>query len=390
MKFNKLFLSATLALASTCAYAQAAGEVVEYQFQPHWYGQAQVGLQETLGEGSFGKLASFNAQLVGGYNFTPVFGARLALNGWTSKGTMEVWNQRETWKFNYLQPTVAITADLVNLLAGFNPERNFSAGVLAGIGVNFAWNNDEALDANARLKNVVFNSIADVNSRPNVLGNLWDGSKARFVAQFGVYGDYKVSDNVKVGLEFNANILPDTYNSKKAANSDWTFNFLAGVKYTFGTSSSANVHPGYTVTTRPAAVQTQTEYVEKIVEVPVEKIVEKIVYKEAPAVLKRNVFFKISTTRITQDQMYNVAEIASFLKDNPKATVTITGYADKGTGSMALNLRLAAKRAQAVVDALTGKFGIAADRIIAKSMGEEESQPFDSPELNRVSICVAE
>lgn len=390
MKFNKLFLSATLALASTCAFAQAAGEVVEYQFQPHWYGQAQVGLQETLGEASFGKLASFNAQLAGGYNFTPVFGARLALNGWTSKGSMQVWNTRCTWKFNYFQPTVAITADLVNLLGGFNPERKFSAGVLAGIGFNVAWNNDEAQDANRTLSNLAYEAIEQADKRPDALGNLWDGSKVRFVGQFGIYGDYRVSNNVKVGIELQANVLPDGYNSKKAENADWTFNFLAGVKYTFGKSSSSNVYPGYTKTTRPAAVETKTEYVEKIVEVPVEKIVEKIVYKEAPAVLKRNVFFKISTTRITQDQMYNVAEIATFLKDNPKATVTITGYADKGTGSMALNLRLAAKRAQAVVDALTGKFGIAADRIVAKSMGEEEAQPFDSPILNRVSICVAE
>lgn len=393
MKFNKIFLSASLALASTCAFAQAAPEeVVEYQFQPHWYGQAQVGLQETLGEASFGKLASFNAQLAGGYNFTPVFGARFAINGWTSKGSMAVEGVRQTWKWTNFQPTIALTADLVNLLGGFNPERKISAGLIAGIGVNIASGNDEAVEANTYLQGVLYDAIADASKRPDVLENLWDGTKARFVGQFGAYGDYRVTPNLKVGLEFQANVLPDGFNSKRAHNADWTFNILAGVKYTFGitsTSSVSSVYPGYTKTSRPA-VSAEPVVVEKIVEVPVEKIVERVVVKEAPVVLKRNVFFKISTTRITQDQMYNVAEIATFLKDNPKAKVTITGYADKGTGSKALNLRLAAKRAQAVVDALTGKFGIAADRITAKSMGEDEAQPFDSPILNRVSICVAQ
>ncbi|MDE6306973.1 MAG: OmpA family protein, partial [Muribaculaceae bacterium] len=109
-----------------------------------------------------------------------------------------------------------------------------------------------------------------------------------------------------------------------------------------------------------------------------------------PAPLTRNVFFKISKTVITKDQMYNVAEIASYLKANPDAKVTVTGYADKGTGSMSLNLRLAKERAQAVVEALTSKFGIDSSRIISKSMGEIEDQPYDEPELNRVSICVAE
>ncbi|MDE6395413.1 MAG: OmpA family protein [Duncaniella sp.] len=87
--------------------------------------------------------------------------------------------------------------------------------------------------------------------------------------------------------------------------------------------------------------------------------------------------------------MYKVAEVARYLKENPTAKVTVTGYADKGTGSMAINLRLSAQRAQAVFDALTKDFGVDASRITTASMGEEEHQPYDSPALNRVAICVA-
>ncbi len=382
MKINKLFLSASLALcAAFGANAQTVEEeVTEYVFQPHWYIQGQVGMQETLGETSFGKLASFNAQIGGGYNFNPVLGARLIFNSWTSKASICVNGDRRNWKWNYLAPSVNLTADLVNLFGGFNPERKVSAGLFAGIGMNIAYNNDRANAVNAALRDKVYEALP-AGERPNPLGNIWEGTKVRFLGQFGVFADYAVSSRVKLGLELQANVLPDGYNSKKAPNADWYFNGLVGVKYTFGPSSRKQ--------TRKVSVPTATQIVEKIVEVPVEKVVVKEVIKEVPAALTRDVFFKISTTKVTKDEMYKVAEIARYMKENPTSTVTVTGYADKGTGSRALNLRLSAQRSQAVVDALIKEFGISADRIQTKSMGEDEYQPYDKPELNRVAICVA-
>lgn len=382
MKINKLFLSASLALcAAFGANAQTVEEeVTEYVFQPHWYIQGQVGMQETLGETSFGKLASFNAQIGGGYNFNPVLGARLIFNSWTSKASICINGDRRNWKWNYLAPSVNLTADLVNLFGGFNPERKVSAGLFAGIGMNIAYNNDRANAVNAALRDKVYEALP-AGQRPNPLGNIWEGTKVRFLGQFGVFADYAVSSRVKLGLELQANVLPDGYNSKKAPNADWYFNGLVGVKYTFGPSSRKQ--------TRKVSVPTATQIVEKIVEVPVEKVVVKEVIKEVPAALTRDVFFKISTTKVTKDEMYKVAEIARYMKENPTSTVTVTGYADKGTGSRALNLRLSAQRSQAVVDALIKEFGISADRIQTKSMGEDEYQPYDKPELNRVAICVA-
>lgn len=384
MKINKIFLSASLALcAAFNAGAQEIGEeVTEYTFQPNWYVMGQVGMQETLGETSFGRLGSFNAQIGAGYNFNPLFGARLVLNGLTSKGAIEVDGDRSVWKWNYLAPTVDLTVDLTNMIGGYNPERAISAGIFAGVGANVAWNNKRAVAVNAALRDNLYSEVAPAD-RPDPLRLLWDGTKARFVGQFGVFADWNINKNWKLGIELQANVLPDGYNSKKANNADWYFNGLVGVKYTFGNPFQKNKR------VIAAAVENVTNVVEKIVEVPVEKIVVKEVIKEVPAALTRDVFFKISTTKVTKDEMYKVAEVARYLKENPNAKVTVTGYADKGTGSMALNLRLSAQRAQAVFNALTKDFGIDASRITTASMGEEEHQPYDSPVLNRVAICVA-
>lgn len=391
MKINKLFLSTSIALcAAFMVNAQEAKEETEYVFQPHWYAQGQIGLQETLGEASFGDLASFNAQIGGGYQFNPVIGARLIFNSWTSKASIEINGERSNWKWNYIAPTANVTVDLVNYFWGFNPERKIDGGIFAGIGMNIGYNNKRANNVNDALKASVYGDLT-ASERPDVLRKIWDGAKLRFVTQFGVYADYKLTDDIKLGVELQANVLPDGYNSKKAGNADWYFNGLVGVKYAFGPTYKKQKRAVPPCCAEGAAPGQPggAKVVEKIVEVPVEKIVVKEVIKEVPAPLARDVFFKISTTKVTKDEMYKVAEIAHYLKENPDATVTVTGYADKGTGSMALNLRLAQQRAEAVVKALKENYGIAADRITSKSMTESDAEPFSDPVQNRVAICVA-
>ncbi|MDE6269536.1 MAG: OmpA family protein [Muribaculaceae bacterium] len=382
MKLNKILVSATVALSSAFMANAQAPEETEYVFQPHWYVQGQVGLQETLGEASFGDLSAFNAQLGVGYRFNPVLGARLVFNGLTSKGAITVDNEFAKWKWNYIAPTANLTVDLTNLIGGFNPGRLVSAGIFGGVGANIAWKNDQAVTANARLMQYAYPEMPAGQARPEVLQLLWTGTKTRFVGQFGAFCDFNVTSNLKIGLELQANVLPDGYNSKKAGNADWYFNGLVGIKYSFGKT--------YSKRTKALPVIKETEIVEKIVEVPVEKIVVKEVIKEVPAPLTRDVFFKISKSVVTKDEMYKVAEVARYMKQHPDTKVVVTGYADKGTGTMAINLRLSAQRAEAVQKALVNDYGIAADRITIKSMGEVEDQPYPTPQMNRVAICVVE
>ncbi len=105
---------------------------------------------------------------------------------------------------------------------------------------------------------------------------------------------------------------------------------------------------------------------------------------------RRDVFFKINMSVITPAEMTKVEAVAEYLKAHPDAKVTVTGYADKGTGTKQFNLRLSAKRAEVVAKTLQTKYGISASRIMVKSMGEDEFQPYPDPVQNRVAICVAE
>lgn len=101
----------------------------------------------------------------------------------------------------------------------------------------------------------------------------------------------------------------------------------------------------------------------------------------------RFVFFRNASSAITADQMPNVEMIAAYMKNHKDAKVEVKGYASP-TGSEEFNIKLAAARAEAVKTALVKKYGIAADRIVAK--GEGIGHMFTEESWNRVSICTLE
>ncbi len=378
---TKKILFTVLFAVSCFAVSAQPGEKTVNVFQPHWYIQAQGGGQYTLGEISFDKLLSPNAQVAVGYNFNKVVGARLNVNAWQSKAGSELNGKTYKWKYNYVAPALDATFNLSNLFSKYNPNRVVNVGVFAGIGLNIGFNNDEACDA---ANEMLADNTTLVAADDQFVRNLWDGTKTRLMGQCGVTVDFRLSDAVSLGLEVSANTLNDHYNSKKAGNSDWYFNALAGIKVNLGkTYTQKTVPPCCKPAPAPAPVA-EPKVIEKIVE----KVVEKPVEAKKAEPLRRDVFFTIKSTQISNAEMNKVGEIADYLNKNPEAKVTITGYADKGTGNVTINKNLSVKRAQIVANTLKTKYGIAADRISTDSKGDTE-QPFTVNEMNRVSICIA-
>ena len=374
MKLNKVILSGVVALSCVSASAQEADKTVNV-FTPHWYAQAQIGGQYTLGEIGFGKLLSPNVQVGVGYNFNQVVGARLTLNTWQSKAGQNVAGNVYKWKWNYVAPMVDATFNLTNLFCEYNPDRVVEFGVFGGIGANIAWGNDEAADAQKAILAGAGKNLADVQAP---LENLWDGTKTRFVARVGANVDFRVSDRVKLGVELSANTLSDKYNSKKAGNPDWYFNALVGVKVALGETHTTKVIPA------PKPVE---KIIERIIEKPAPAPAPKVESKVVEENFRRDIFFPIGNTNIAKSQTTKIAEIVKYMKENPDAKITLTGYADKGTGSAAFNDKIAARRALTVYNTLAAK-GVAKSRMIKESKGSRV-QPFEENDMNRVTICIA-
>ena len=376
MKIKNILMSGVMAMSCLTASAQDAPKT-EYVFNPHWYVQGQIGAQYTLGEVKFGDLLSPNIQLGVGRQFTPIWGARFSINAWQSKGGINEYSWtdgakvgKEKYNWKYIAPQLDATFNLSNAIAGFNPNRTVSVGLLAGIGANIAFSNDDA---------VALAATADKHNHGSEnLKYAWDGTKVRFLGRFGANVDFRIDDAWSIGVEATANVTTDKYNSKKAGNGDWYFNALVGVRYNIGkTYSTRTITP-------PAPVEKIVErIVEKIVEVPA-KTEERV----KGGKLRREVFFTIGKNQISQDGFKKIQEVVDFMKKYPEATVTVTGYADRGTGSAKFNDRIAARRADVVETELVNR-GIARDRIVKSSKGSRV-QPFNDNDMNRVTICIAE
>ena len=376
MKKSKVLLAAALMGISTAAMAQATytdSEENVYTFQKHWFLDLQGGAQYTLGEAKFGDLISPNVQLGLGYQFNPVFGMRLQVNGWQSKGGWAAYRDKigdepfsADYKFKYVAPGLDFMFNLSNLFCGWNPNRVFNVTAFVGGGANIAWGNDEANEIGAHIKDL---------DKYNLL-YLWDGTKVRPFGRAGLDLEFKVSKSVSIMLEGNANITTDKYNSKNADNPDWYFNALAGLRINLGKSHTKTAPVKEVPAARPVEEYVKPEPKPAPVE---EKKVEEI---------RRDVFFVINSNKIRESEDAKIKEVVDYLNQYPEAKVVVTGYADAGTGNNSINDRISAKRAAAVVKVLKEKYGIEESRITEDSKGARV-QPFSENDKNRVSIMVA-
>jgi len=357
MKIKSLLIAALL----LCGISAQAQEKTEYIFEPHAYIQAMVGGQHTLGEAKFWDLCSPSAALDFGYQFNPVFGLRLGAQAWEAKGG---WvTPSEVYKWNYVAPNLDATFNLSNLFCGYNPKRFFNLSAFIGAAANISFKNDEANQLPSMLKGYE-------------LEYLWDGTKIYPVGRAGLDIDLRLSDRVKLAIEGAANITTDKFNSKKASNPDWYFNALIGLKVALGKTYTV-VEPAPVVVPAPVVEQPAPKPVVKPAPAPAPK----------PTDITRNVFFEIRESVISADEQKKIDEVVAFMKENPSSKVTVTGYADKGTGNAKINLKYSQQRAASVVKALVDA-GIDAGRITSDAKGDTV-QPFADNDQNRVSIVVA-
>ena len=322
------------------------------------YVEAQGGLQLTSTNAPMDKLFTPTAALSFGHYFTPVVGARLHVNAWQSKSGFADLDQYYKWK--YITPDLDLMINLSNIF-GSNQNRALNLILLGGVGLNYAWDNDE---------------LADLGVAPQRVPLAWEDNRLSHNLRAGLRLETNQSKPLGFSLEVNANSLDDRFNSKTNDADDWQFTAMLGVNFRFGYKGKKHV---YVPVTREIE-ETVWE------EVPVKKMVKekRPVTKMVPVKLHKEVFYAI---RISDniDPSIIQREVADFMKQNPNSKVMIVGYADKGTGNARLNKMYAAKRAETFKKDLVEKHGCKAENIVIDSKGDTV-QPF--PEDNDKNRCV--
>ena len=377
-----MILTAAAVLLSGAATSARDGLPETDEFRGHWYIQVQGGVGQTVGETSFGSLISPSAAFNFGYRFTPVWGLRAGLSGWQGKGA--VLGPTEVYRYNYLQGSVDVTADICGIFSGYRAGRSLSPYLFAGVGVNGGFNNSEA------------NSLSGRFPEDNLL---WTGRSILPAGRFGLGTGIRITDAVHFNVEVNANILGDRFNSKRGSAVDWQLGALAGFTFNIGLKKGRKAEPVPSSAPVPVAVQMPepSEPSEPSRPGAAEPSSESVDSAEsgepssaesAPQFnpVQEDIYFSIGKSVIRPGEKTKLAEVISLLESYPEAVITVTGHADRATGSAGRNLELSKERARNVAAALMDG-GVSGDRITVLYKGDTEN-PYSEPERNRVAICI--
>jgi hypothetical protein len=359
MKIKSLMMAAAAMIVSTAAMAQGHG------WKSYSFVEAQGGVQLTSTDAPMDKLITPTAALSIGHYFTPVIGARLHVNAWQAKSGFE--NLGQYYKWNYFTPDLDLMVNLSNIF-NRNQDRALNIILLGGVGLNYAWNNDELKDMNVAVQRIPL---------------AWDKNHLSHNLRAGLRLETNMSKPLGISLEVNANSLDDRFNSKINDADDWQFTAMLGLNFRFGRKSACCGNCQRVIETPAPVIETPVETPPVVVETPPQPQPREIVTTE-PVTLHREAFYAI---RVSDNETPSAVmnDVAEFMRQYQDVHVTIVGYADRGTGNPRINMGYSKQRAEKFLADLISRYNVDASRITIDYKGDTV-QPF--PDDNDRNRCV--
>lgn len=377
MKQLKLFFAVALMAVSMSANAQETTDGKDYKPFPHMFIGVQGGGQTTFTNYDQLKLITPTASVYFGGWFTPVVGARLHVNGIWNKGGFEGFDaDKNALDFKYDYKYVTTDVDLLlNLCTLFGKKDYYPVNVylIGGVGLNYSWDNDDAY------------------AHRDVMPLAWKDDRLNHNGRIGAMLDINLAKHWSLNLEVDANSLSDRYNSKIADKDDWSVNAQLGLTYKFGFKKNKNTSVpsvasvgNYNDGKNAETVAAEPVYATRIDTTWYDDVTYKDVAGEEK--LEKNIYYGIRESGLANPQA-EIDAIAEFVKNHKDCKVTVTGYADKGTGNPSINMKYSKERADKATKGLIAA-GVPASIITTSAKGDTV-QPFADNDKNRVVITVA-
>lgn len=306
--------------------------------------------------------------------FSPYIGWRLGFMG----GSLH-WDNDQFTSAKHVNANFDFMWDMFNSFGGVNSRRVFSIVPFVGIGGTYTWDYKPA-DAS--------NIFRDSGKRKRTSWTLPVSAGLQLRFRLCKYVDFFAEGRVGFyGDNFNNYAYGAPVDMNISAIGGFTFN-LGGcdfksynpcdyLNYISNLNNQVNDLRGALATTAAALAAAEAQ-------LPCPEVTQpEAVAPAAP--LMATVRFTINSSRISNEEMVNVYNIAEWMKANPDQKVTICGYADKDTGTSTYNMALSKRRAEAVQKALVDKYGINPDRLSIQAEGSDV-QPYDVNNWNRIVI----
>ena len=350
-------------------------------FWSNWFISAGGGAQMYFGDHnrqlSFGDRLSPALDIAVGKWFTPGIGVRLmysglSINGATQNGAHSngkpisgkpwqgYWLEEQSFDFFNLHGDVLF--NMSNLLCGYNETRVWNCSPYVGLG----WM------------------------------RTWESPRSHQVSgSFGIMNSFRISSALDVNLDVRGTLVDDAFDGELGGRkNEGLLAATVGLTYKFkqrGWNRSRTIvkydeDALNDMRGQLDALRAENERLQRAIadgnKAEIETILKKMLVA-APNLC----IFKIGKSDILPDSRVNLDFFAKVIKAcSTDAMYTITGYADKGTGTPAVNERLSRERAQAVYDYLVNECGVSSSQLKMDNKGGVDNMFYDDPKLSRAVI----
>jgi outer membrane protein OmpA-like peptidoglycan-associated protein len=336
-------------------------------------GGANIYIGECDKEASIFKRLSPALDISVGKWITPDYGIRLQYAGLKAKGLTEEgaiyadgYNGKYyKKKFNVLNLHADFLWNCTNQFKGYNKNRMWNLIPFAGFGWGHSSGNNK--------------------------------SKDEIAASFGLLTTYRIDDNINLTLEARQMIVNERFDGVTGeSEGEGMTSITIGVIYKFGKTDfetykqipadfSSYNNKINELRRQNEELTSDNKSLKSALESWKNKKVENIT-KDKMSTSPIALFFDLGKATLDEKELVNLDfYVYHALNIDKDKVFTLTGSADKGTGTRTQNLKLSEERVEYVESLLINRYGISKDRLIRQAQGDTNNT-FDSAGLNRVVI----
>lgn len=307
--------------------------------------------------------------------FTPGIGVRLMYSGLSVKGATQkeghgefpthstgvdvpgkggdgYWLMKQ--KFDFYNLHLDALFNMSNILCGYNEKRVYNCTPYIGLGWARVWESPQSMEVSANV---------------------------------GILNSFRLNDALNLNLDIRGAYVSDRFDGELGGRwGEGVWSATVGLTYRFkqrGWGRSKTI-----VRTRDRRRELK-EMQDKLNDMQAQLAQRK---RDSVTVVRtlaaaNFVIFKIDTWDLTNEARVQLSLFAETIKKaDPNVVYVITGYADKGTGSVERNIILSKNRARVVYECLVNEFGVPKKQLRVDHKGGVDNMFYNDPRLSRAVI----
>ena len=307
--------------------------------------------------------------------FTPGIGVRLMYSGLSVKGATQkeghgefpthstgedvpgkggdgYWLMKQKFKFYNLHLDALF--NMSNILYGYNEKRVYNCSPYFGLGWTRVWKSPQSMEVSANV---------------------------------GILNSFRLNDALDLNLDIRGAYVSDRFDGELGGRwGEGLWSATIGLTYKFkprGWDRSKTIIRTHDRTSELKAMQDKLNDMQaQLAKRKTDSIT--VIRTMAAASF---VVFKIDTWDLTNEARVQLSLFAENIKKaDPNVIYIITGYADKGTGSVERNIILSKNRARVVYECLVNEFGVPKKQLRIDHKGGVDDMFYNDPRMSRAVI----